>query len=137
MKRKILLSGAMALFLIAEPQITYGQEGASLNFDGIDDKVSLGTPLNGLLDGLNTFTVEAWVNPSTQTGLGCIIGNYNTTSANGQMQFLLRRDNDQYSFWVDAGSGFQWCSNECYNRCNGSQFCQYNQSDTYRCQFNE
>jgi hypothetical protein len=107
MKRKILLSGAMALFLIAEPQITYGQEGASLNFDGIDDKVSLGTPLNGLLDGLNTFTVEAWVNPSTQTGLGCIIGNYNTTSANGQMQFLLRRDNDQYSFWVDAGSGFQ------------------------------
>ncbi|MES2761061.1 MAG: LamG-like jellyroll fold domain-containing protein [Bacteroidota bacterium] len=79
---------------------------AALNFDGSSNRVDLGTSINNILDPLNTITVEAWVNPATTTGLGCIIGNYNTNNGNS-MQLLLRRDFDNYAFWVDCGSGFQ------------------------------
>ncbi len=76
----------------------------ALNFDGLDDQVNLGSNLNSTLDNLNTFTVEAIVRPETTTGLGVIVGNYQTGS--GGMQFLLRRDNGNYTFWIDGGSGF-------------------------------
>jgi hypothetical protein len=75
-----------------------------LDFDGLDDGVVIGNSLNALLNGINTFTVEAWVNPSTSTGLGVIVGNYSNPV--GQMQFLLRRDNSSYTFLIDAGAGF-------------------------------
>ena len=78
---------------------------AALNFDGVDDNVNLGNSINTILDPLNKITVEAWVNPSTTNGLGVIAGNYNTSGPG--MQFLLRRDFDQYAFWVDDGSGFK------------------------------
>ncbi|MCW1146602.1 LamG-like jellyroll fold domain-containing protein, partial [Flavobacterium lacisediminis] len=75
-----------------------------LNFDGVDDLVNCGATLNTVLDPLNTITVEAWVRPSTNTGLGVIIGNYaNPTS--GNMQFLMRRDNANYTFWISGNPG--------------------------------
>ena len=75
-----------------------------LHFDGIDDYVNCGTTLNSILDPLNSITVEAWVKPSTNSGLGVIVGNY-ANSNQSSMQFLLRRDNNNYSFWVNGESG--------------------------------
>jgi gliding motility-associated-like protein len=78
---------------------------AALDFDGINDQVVIGNAMNTILDPLNKITVEAWVKPSTTTGLGVIAGNYHNNA--NQMQFLLRRDFDQYAFWVDDGTGFK------------------------------
>ena len=77
-----------------------------LNFDGANDLVNLGTSLNTVLDPLNTITVEAWVRPSTNTGLGVIIGNY-ANSNQTSMQFLLRRDSNSYSFWIQGTGTFK------------------------------
>lgn len=82
-----------------------GDNGA-LDFDGVDDLVSIGNSLNTTLSTINTFTVEAWVNPATISGLGVIAGNYNYPANNNEMQFLLRRVNDQYQFYVDGGTGY-------------------------------
>lgn len=87
--------------------ITSFSQGA-LNFDGINDQVELGNSMNTILDPLNTITVEALVKPSTTTGFGIVIGNYNTPANNNQMQFLVRRDADQYVFYVDDGTGYDF-----------------------------
>lgn len=78
--------------------------GKAINFDGINDRVEIGSSLNTILSSSNKITVEAWVNPTSISGLDCIIGNYNTTATG--MQFLLRKDNSNYAFYVDNGSGF-------------------------------
>ena len=94
--------------------ITYGEaenyivqingQGEALNFDGVNDRVNIGSSLNTILSSSNKITVEAWVNPSTNSGLGCIVSNYNTSNAD--MQFLLRRDGSTYGFYLDNGGGF-------------------------------
>ena len=83
-----------------------GTPASSLNFDGIDDKVVIGNSMNTILASLNTITVEAWVNPTNTTANGVIIGNYHN-STNTEMQFLLRRDFNTFSFWVNDGTGFK------------------------------
>lgn len=103
MKKKLLtLALAMSGFVSTE---SFAQ--ASLNFDGSNDQVDIGNSLNSVLDPLNNFTVEAWVNPASSNGLGVIVGSYNSNANNGQMQFLLRRENAAYTFWVDDGTGFK------------------------------
>ena len=82
------------------PQATH------LNFDGVNDLVNCGTTLNTVLDPLNTITVEAWVRPSTNTGLGVIVGNYANPNQSS-MQFLLRRDTNTYTFWIQGTGAFQ------------------------------
>lgn len=84
--------------------VTVYQAATHLDFDGANDVVNCGTTLNSVIDPLNTLTVEAWVKPSTNTGLGVIIGNY-ASPTGGIMQFLLRRDNADYTFWVNGNSG--------------------------------
>lgn len=79
---------------------------AALNFDGNNDHVNIGTSLNTTLSISNKITVEAWVKPTTNAYIGCIVGNYNTPPSNSGMQFLLRRDGANYTFWVDNGAGF-------------------------------
>ncbi len=79
----------------------------ALNFDGNNDHVVIGNTLTTDLEGVNTFTVEAWVNSASATGLGVIVGNYNFPTNNNEMQFQLRRDNNQYTFWLDDGDGYQ------------------------------
>ena len=77
-----------------------------LNFDGVDDFVNCGTSLNSVIDPLNTITVEAWVNPSTNTSLGVIVGNYANPNQSS-MQFLLRRENNNYGFWIQGTGTFK------------------------------
>lgn len=79
----------------------------ALNFDGNNDHVVIGNTLTADLEGINTFTVEAWVNSASTTGLGVIVGNYSFPTNNNEMQFQLRRDNNQYTFWLDDGDGYQ------------------------------
>lgn len=86
--------------------ITSPPPASALNFDGINDKVLIGNTLNTILDPLNTITVEAWVNPSNTIFNGVIVGNYHN-STNTEMQFLLRRDFDTFTFWVNDGTGFK------------------------------
>ncbi|MFN3342803.1 MAG: FG-GAP-like repeat-containing protein, partial [Flavobacteriales bacterium] len=106
MNKKLLLFSLSVFTILGFQKNAKSQEGAALDFDGNNDRVELGTSINTVLDPINTFTVEAWVKPTSNTGLGCIIGNYSTTSNNNQMQFLLRKDNNRYTFWADAGSGY-------------------------------
>lgn len=74
---------------------------AALNFDGANDYVNIGNGINTSLNNTNKVTVEAWVKPSTNTGFGAIIGNYATTS--GALQFLLRRQNNDFAFLTNNG----------------------------------
>jgi hypothetical protein len=90
----------------AEIVVNVNLPATHLNFDGVDDLVNCGTSLNTVLDPLNTITVEAWVRPSTNTGLGVIIGNY-ANSNQTSMQFLLRRDSNSYSFWMQGTGTFK------------------------------
>ena len=79
--------------------------GAALNFDGADDLVNLGNVITSSLAGGTKVTVEAWVKPTSFSGLGCIVGNYNTGV--GTMQIMLRRaGNSYYEFWI--GNGGSW-----------------------------
>lgn len=82
--------------------------GGSLHFDDSNDRITLGTAINGVIDPINTITVEAWVyntsfNNAFGYNLGSIIGNYNTF--NVDMQFMLRRDGTAYQFWVNDSNG--------------------------------
>ena len=80
--------------------------GTALNSSFTTNQANLGTSMDAVLGTLNQITVEAWVNPAdTAAANGEIIGNY--SSPLNQLQFLLRRDNGGYNFFVDAGSGFQ------------------------------
>lgn len=102
--RKIALAFGATL-LAAGINTTKAQAGAALNFDATlpADKITLPqTILTNSLVGGNKITVEAWVRPTTLTGLGCIVGNYSTPT--GQMNFLLRRDNNSFGFYVGNGS---------------------------------
>ncbi|NHM04396.1 LamG-like jellyroll fold domain-containing protein [Flavobacterium celericrescens] len=82
--------------------------GGSLHFDDSNDRITLGTAINAVIDPINTITVEAWVyntsfNNAFGYNLGSIIGNYNTF--NVDMQFMLRRDGTAYQFWVNDSNG--------------------------------
>ncbi len=82
--------------------------GTHLNFDGSNDVVSISsTSINSVLQGTNTFTVEARVKTTTNSGFGVIVGNYDYPTTSLGMQFLLRRDGANYTFWIDEGTGFK------------------------------
>ncbi|HXC06521.1 MAG TPA: LamG domain-containing protein, partial [Bacteroidia bacterium] len=93
------------LFILLSVHI-YSQSGAALSFNGTGSQVDLGNSINTVLTALNTITVEAWVYPTSTSSLGVICGNYDNPTA-PEMQFLLRRDADTYTFWVDDGSSFK------------------------------
>jgi hypothetical protein len=77
----------------------FAYEASALRFDNVDDVVNTGTAMGTALVGTNKITVEAWVRPTSNSGLDCIIGNYSTP--NNQMQFLLRKENmTNYRFWI-------------------------------------
>ncbi len=77
-----------------------------LNFDGVNDVVNLGSALTTYFTGKTQVTMQAWVRPETNSGLGVIVGNYNYPTNVGVMQMMLRRDNGNYAFYLDSGSGF-------------------------------
>jgi hypothetical protein len=104
MKKKLLIT-ATALLVLAGLQCAKAQSGASLHFDGANDYANLGSAITSSLSGGTKVTVEAWVKPTSLSGLGCIVGNYNTGAS--ALQVLLRRGNNQYyEFWV--GTGGTW-----------------------------
>ncbi len=92
------LSGATSNFLSGSPVLP--PPATHLHFDGVNDLVHNGTNFNTTFSSLNTVTVEAWVKPETNTGLGVIAGNYSYPTNNAFMQFLLRRDGTNYIFWM-------------------------------------
>lgn len=99
--KKILLT------LIAGGMISSSMAQTALDFDGNDDIVVIGNSMTIDLQGATNFSVEAWVNSSSTSGNGIIIGNYNYPTNNNEMQFLLRRDDNKYTFWIDDGNGYQ------------------------------
>jgi hypothetical protein len=71
----------------------------ALAFNNVNNLVNTGTAMGTALVGTNKITVEAWVRPTANSGLDCIIGNYSTP--NNQMQFLLRKENmTNYRLWI-------------------------------------
>ena len=89
-------------------KLTQSTFGAALNFDGtINDQISMGTAMTTAMGTFSVLTVEAWVKPATVSSgsESEIIGNYD--SPNGNMQFLLRQQQNTYAFFADPGTGFQ------------------------------
>ena len=88
-----------------------GIAGNALAFDGIDDKVNLGTRAS--LDGTADFTVAAWI--KTMAGKDQVIMQQRNGGFNGQYQFMVRsngqlrffvfRSNNQFNF--DSGPDFR------------------------------
>ncbi len=78
----------------------------ALNFDGLNDYVNIGNSINTTLSASNKITVEAWVMPNTNSGFAAIVGNYSTPPFGTNMQYLLRRQGNIYTFWVNNGGGF-------------------------------
>lgn len=92
----------------ATSNVTVGicSPAAALDFDGSNDYVNAGNGITSSVNTLTKLTVEAWVRPTSLSGLGCIVGNYQTNNA-GNLQLLLRRSgNSGYEFWV--GNGGTW-----------------------------
>lgn len=77
-----------------------------LNFDGVDDVINLGPALTTYFTGRTQVSLQAWVRPETNAGLGTIVGNYNYPSNINALQMMLRRDGANYTFWIDGGSGY-------------------------------
>ena len=79
--------------------------GAALNCINSNNQGNVGNSMNAVLNTSNLITAEAWVNPAdtTYAHYGEIVGNY--TSPLNQLQFLLRRENGGYTFYVDDGTG--------------------------------
>ncbi|AWM12789.1 hypothetical protein DI487_02155 [Flavobacterium sediminis] len=90
----------------AEIVVTVNAAATHLNFDGANDIVNLGTSLTTYFTGKTATTVEAWVRPETNSGLGVIAGNYDYPTSGLGLQMLLRRDNNGYSFWINGGTGY-------------------------------
>jgi len=63
--------------------ITSPEPGNALHFDGSNDFVSI--PDNNSLDLTNSYTLEAWIKPTSFSALAGIISKYHTSSANGYM----------------------------------------------------
>lgn len=107
--KKNLLNVTMLLLLSF---MLKAQSGTHLNFDGDNDLVTTGTGISDYFAGKTAVTIEAVVRPESikgisGTGLGVIAGNYNFPTSTNTMQFLLRRDNYDYNFWIHvAGSGY-------------------------------
>lgn len=78
-----------------------------LNFDGsTDDLVNLGDAVTNYFTGKSAVTLQAWVKPELNTGLGVIVGNYAYPINAGNMQMLLRRDGTSYVIYIDGDNGF-------------------------------
>ncbi|MBA4240879.1 MAG: hypothetical protein C0448_09130, partial [Sphingobacteriaceae bacterium] len=98
-------NGCVSMPAVSNVTVNVCTAGAALNFSGgANTRVDLGSGLTTSLAGGTKVSLEAWVRPTSFFGTGCIIGNYSTGSAN--LQFLLRRGNGFYEFWV--GNGSSW-----------------------------
>lgn len=74
----------------------------SLLFSGTGfSHVNIGTALNSVFANTNLITVEAWVYPTNGYGLRTVVSNYEGSN----MQYLLRIQNLQPSFYVGTGTG--------------------------------
>lgn len=74
---------------VNSPVLVSGQVGQSLSFNGTDQYVSL--PTTGIFDGLDTFTVSAWVRPD----VGYAAGDYRAiyyVSDGGSNNLVLQTD---------------------------------------------
>ncbi len=77
--------------------------GAALSVDGANDIVNLGSQVTNSLVNTNKITLEAWVKPRSTSGNGAIISNYGTNGP--PVQFILRRDGSNFTFFTNA-AGF-------------------------------
>ncbi len=104
MKKQLFtkFSFALALIGLCNSGSLKAQTGAAINFDGVNDFVNLGSTITSSLVNTNQITVEAWVRPSVNTGFGAIVANYGTSGPG--MQFLLRRDGSNYTFFTSNGT---------------------------------
>jgi len=83
---------------------TVGIFADGLNFDGVNDYVNVGSSVSSSLTNTKNITVEAWVKPTTTTNIAEIVGNYNNPF--NQMQFMIRRDYNYYTFWINNGANY-------------------------------
>jgi hypothetical protein len=87
--------------VISTAQSKYG--GASAYFDGAGDYLQVAN--NSAFDfGSGDFTIEAWVYPTTTTGIGSILGYANGSAQNTNYAYQLLRNGAQWQFNIFNGS---------------------------------
>ena len=77
-----------------------GKYSSSLEFDGTDDSVSLGTGFPNLS---NTYTLSTWIKPQSLSGGAAIISRY---GSNGDMSFIFRTDQQYRAMLYVTSNGF-------------------------------
>jgi PKD repeat protein len=100
---------------------SFGQN--ALSFDGVNDNVSIGQQLD-----LSTFTIEAWIKPSSVTNDGAIVSllNGGRTAYNFEINVnsnALKLTGNNGSTWQDVYSNTELETNKWYHvavTCNGA-----------------
>ncbi|MBK9284614.1 MAG: T9SS type A sorting domain-containing protein [Sphingobacteriaceae bacterium] len=74
---------------------------------GVNDYVNAGTAITSTLAASNKLTFEAWVYPTSLTGVKAVGGNHGTTGS-GSTQFWIRTNNASFDFAVYGlvGNGY-------------------------------
>jgi hypothetical protein len=88
--------------------IVEGRFGNAMEFDGTNSQVEI--PHDEALNIQDEVTVEAWIKPSAEIGLGGIAQKWGDTT--NRRQYLLCTVNDKIRFYI-SGSGDTWPSAEC------------------------
>jgi hypothetical protein len=93
------------LFILLMPVFFSGQFAtaqSALTFDASTPSyVEVGSAMNGVLEGTNTITAEAWCYLTDYSNYPTITGNYDAG-----LQFLLRMANGNAEFYVNDGDGY-------------------------------
>jgi hypothetical protein len=88
--------------------IVDGKFGNAMEFDGVNSQVEI--PHDEALNIQDAITMEAWIKPSAEVGLGGIVQKWGDTT--NRRQYLLCTVNDKIRTYI-SGSGDTWPSVEC------------------------
>jgi hypothetical protein len=94
------ITGSNANGCVSSNVSTVSVNGAALNFLATNpgDNVVLPAAITNSLTGTNKITVEAWVRPTSLSGLHNIVGNYRLPA--NEMQFLIRASPSNFQLWI-------------------------------------
>ncbi|HLN95391.1 MAG TPA: LamG domain-containing protein [Flavobacterium sp.] len=93
------------LFLLLCGALMAQGPGKALHFDGVDDGISVATPIAGTVEGV--FTVEAWVRPGDATKTMHILSSRAPAEYGFDLQIL-----DGNKIHADIGNGVAWLTTQ-------------------------
>ncbi|THB69051.1 MAG: hypothetical protein D6B27_01075 [Gammaproteobacteria bacterium] len=98
--------------VVGATHVDNGKSGKAFYFDGVDDRLELGTDIYGITD-TNEFTISAWINyESSLSGniiaRGRYVYPYCMTTSGSYMRSIIRTDRTNYIRGTLALAGEEW-----------------------------